>query len=110
MGGRCHKVVQCPKNDTLFRVLQRLNARSETMQQGRSQNTQVTIGLAFGAMIFTLATRGCCKVEKLGTLWSWERRRRVASMFALITTLSTRLVCRFRGRAALELEVVALRH
>src|ERR1700674_4411377 len=98
MGGRCHKVVQCPKNDTLFRVLQRLNARSETMQRGRSQNTQLTIGLAFGAMIFTPATRGCCM--ELG-----GAARRVANMFALITTLSTRLVCRFRGRAALELEV-----
>jgi putative transposase len=31
-------------------------------------------------------------------------------MFALITTLSSLLVCRFRSRAALELEVVALRH
>ncbi len=31
-------------------------------------------------------------------------------MLALITTLSSLLVCRFRSRAALELEVVALRH
>src|ERR1700680_3994073 len=31
-------------------------------------------------------------------------------MLALITTLSSLLVCRFRNRAALELEVVALRH
>src|ERR1700694_3137902 len=98
MGGRCHKVVQCPKNDTLFRVLQRLNARSETMQRGRSQNTQVTIGLAFGPMIFTPAARGCCM--ELGG----GRRRRVASMFALIRTLSTRLVCRFRGREAVVRE------
>ena len=31
-------------------------------------------------------------------------------MLALITRLSSLLVCRFRSRAALELEVVALRH
>jgi hypothetical protein len=31
-------------------------------------------------------------------------------MLALITTHSSLLVCRFRTRAALELEVVALRH
>jgi hypothetical protein len=31
-------------------------------------------------------------------------------MLALITTLSSLLVCRFRSRAAFELEVVALRH
>ena len=31
-------------------------------------------------------------------------------MLALITTLSSLLVCRFRSRAALEVEVVALRH
>ena len=31
-------------------------------------------------------------------------------MLALITTLSSLLVCRFRSRAALELDVIALRH
>ena len=39
-----------------------------------------------------------------------RRRRRLAGMLALITTLSSLLVCRFRSRAALELELVALRH
>jgi hypothetical protein len=31
-------------------------------------------------------------------------------MLALMTTLSSLLVCRFRSRAALELQIVALRH
>jgi hypothetical protein len=41
---------------------------------------------------------------------SCERRRRLAGMLALMTTLSSLLVCRFRSRAALELQIVALRH
>jgi hypothetical protein len=41
---------------------------------------------------------------------SCERRRRLAGMLALMTTLSSLLVCKFRSRAALELQIVALRY
>jgi hypothetical protein len=41
-----------PKNDSLFRVLQRLSARLETMQRERAKIPPVTMELAFGAMIF----------------------------------------------------------
>ena len=55
----------------------------------------------FGATILRGATRGCSKVEKLGTSFEFgERRRRVASMFALTMALTSLFVCRFQSRAA----------
>jgi hypothetical protein len=47
----------------------------------------------FGATNFRGPTRGCSKVEKLGTSFEFgERRRRVASMFALTMALTSLLV------------------
>jgi putative transposase len=47
----------------------------------------------------------------LGKHWSFTKRRRsVAGMLAFMSALFSWLACRFRSRADLELEVIALRH
>src|SRR6202162_403842 len=44
-------------------------------------------------------------------VWSfWIHRRNIAGMFMLVRWIVSRLVCRFRSRAVVELENLALRH
>ena len=44
-------------------------------------------------------------------VWSfWIRRRNIAGMLKLERSIISRLVCRFRSRAVVELENLALRH
>src|SRR5216684_1865362 len=44
-------------------------------------------------------------------VWSfWIHRRNIAGMFMLVQSIVFRLVCRFRSRAVVELENLALRH
>src|SRR5438445_13067754 len=44
-------------------------------------------------------------------VWSfWIHRLNIAGMFMLVRSIVSRLVCRFRSRAVLQLENLALRH
>src|SRR5580693_2548701 len=44
-------------------------------------------------------------------VWSfWIHRRNIDGMFTLVRSIVSRLVCRFRSRAVVELENLALRH
>ena len=47
----------------------------------------------------------------LRKVWSfWIHRRYIAGMFMLVRSIVSGLVCRFRSRAVVELENLALRH